>query len=229
MSRKELVALSSYRHLNGREEEQYLCYHAELSAGGSVPFLSVCLQMPMPAFALTFKQILPHLLEIVWGSCPSAEGTTEGQEQKEHLFWGYVDQALPNKNHQGKHACSLLSQVVSPLVSYDLQDTQPLGSCLTQELTALWQRAEDVPSLAFTVGVEKVGLALTSGKHGDPLVASPASAGVSRAPLLWVALGWLLPTELGFAVSLVFMEVQHGGRTRWGFFSNGYHGKMMWT
>ena len=42
MSRKQLVALSSYRCFNGREEEQHLCYLAEPGAGGSVLFLSMC-------------------------------------------------------------------------------------------------------------------------------------------------------------------------------------------
>lgn len=184
---------------------------------GTLSCLFLCaLQMPRPALALTFKQILHYLLETVWGNCHSAEGTTEGQEQREHLFWGYIDQALPNKNHQGKRACSSLISVVCLPLSYDLQDSQPLGSCVTWEPTAPWQRAEDVPSLAFTVEMEKVGSALTSREHGDPLVASPA--GVSRGPLIWIAVGWLLPMELGCAVSPVFMEVHCGGRTSIFFF-----------
>lgn len=72
-------------------------------------FFLCALQMPVLALALTFKQILHYLLEMVWGTCHSAEGTTEGPEQRERLFWGHVNQTLPTQTHQGKDACSLLT------------------------------------------------------------------------------------------------------------------------
>lgn len=54
MSRKELVALSSYRHFNAGKE-QYLCYLAQPGAGGSVLFLSVCFAYVSASIGLNFQ------------------------------------------------------------------------------------------------------------------------------------------------------------------------------
>lgn len=54
MSRKELVALRSYRCLNAREEEQYPCYLAEPRAGDSVLFLSLSFAVANASISATF-------------------------------------------------------------------------------------------------------------------------------------------------------------------------------
>jgi len=55
MSKKELVGLSSYRHLNGWEEEQRLCYLAEPGAGGSVLFLCTCFADANASISTSFQ------------------------------------------------------------------------------------------------------------------------------------------------------------------------------
>lgn len=209
-------------------EEQHLCYLSEPGAGGSLLFLFMCFADASASISANFQADPALFAGNGMRNLPFCRGYNWGAGTARAFVLRACEPNIANSNSSRQRRLLFADVSSKPVGITRLAGRSAPGQLCHPgahgSLTKSWGCSQPCPRCGLGEGQ----LGLTSREHGDPLVASPASAGVSRAPVTWVAPGWLLPTELGSVASLVFMEVQCGGRTSI-IFSSGYCGKLTWT